>query len=1075
MALPLLFVGSSAWAQDAVTLVSAAGYGTLEAGGVVVTVSGDVNKNAAVALEWRTAGAGSFRVGHPLSRVDATHFVGSLFWLQPGTTYEARVTLSDPEGVSGSATAVATVQTRADSLPEPSLRTLYVSPSGSDLNPGTSSSAPLRTIQRAADLAQAGDLVRIQPGVYRESVTVRRSGTASQPVVFRGDGPGAILDGADAAIDSGVAWTSGGGGVYSYLTGFATGHVVSDQGRLYSYASVADLQTLGAGAPGGFYFDGTRLHVKFADGGTPTTHAVHAARFEDGFLVNGLSFVRIENLEIRHFGASDYGKGVYLRYSSDCTVKGNRIHDVGSAGVWLKGGDRHLVEDNEIWDTSISGWPWPLTKGSSAENDGVLFSDAIGRGNVVRRNTIHGTFNGIVPCGSAAPASGFSNETDVYDNLFYEHNDDGLEPEGYCANVRIWGNRIRDVHMAVAAAPAAPGPLYVVRNVAWRVGNTRTSQQDGYTASALKINSGYATPIGPLFLYHNTFLTDVLATDAIALMNPGYSTFIRARNNVVAATRYVLSKVNPVAWDGDGDLLYTTDPTRFVSWMGTRYATLAAYQGIGQEAHGLSAPPRLVDPAGGDFEPEPGSPLVDAGMFLPGINDDFQGTAPDVGAIESAGSLPTLSVGNAQVTEGNSGTKVAQFVVSLSAGTDVTVTVNYATADGTAKAGTDYGAASGVLTFSPGSLQRTIDVSINGDATVEPDESFLVNLSGASRATVADGQGQGTIVNDDVPPPTEAVAWTSAVGVTVSGNSLSKTAATAWGNSGAVSTKSLPSGDGYVELTASETNTRRILGLSNGDSNPNWNDVDFGLYLNSNKELRIYERGVYRGAFGTYAPGNVLRVSVESGTVKYYRNGTLFYTSTVRPTYPLLVDAALYTKAATITGAVIAGSWSSPPAVPPAGEGALWTNAAGVLVTGNSLSKTAVTKWGNAGAVSTKFLPSGNGYVEFRVTETNLRRILGLSNGDTNVTYSDVDFGLYLNLDGLIKVYEKGSLRGTFGAYATGDILRVSVEAGVVTYRRNGTLFYTSKVAPTYPLLVDTALYSVGATLTNVVVSGAWR
>jgi hypothetical protein len=198
--------------------------------------------------------------------------------------------------------------------------------------------------------------------------------------------------------------------------------------------------------------------------------------------------------------------------------------------------------------------------------------------------------------------------------------------------------------MAVAVAPAAPGPVYLVRNVAWRFGNTRTSQLDGYLASALKINSGYATPIGPLFLYHNTFLTDAPATDAIALLNPGNSTFIRARNNVIAGTRYTLYKVNPVSWDGNGDDLYTTDPTRLVYWHGTRYDTLAAYQAaLGQEAQGLEAPPLLVSPPSGNFAPQAGSPLVNAGITLPGINDGYSGGAPDVGAVEFTGPPPALS------------------------------------------------------------------------------------------------------------------------------------------------------------------------------------------------------------------------------------------------------------------------------------------------------------------------------------------------------------------------------------------------------------------------------------------------
>ena len=54
---------------------------------------------------------------------------------------------------------------------------------------------------------------------------------------------------------------------------------------------------------------------------------------------------------------------------------------------------------------------------------------------------------------------------------------------------------------------------------------------------------------------------------------------------------------------------------------------------------GLSAPPLLTDPSGGDFTPRADSPLVDRGISIPGINDGFEGTAPDVGAVEYSPSI----------------------------------------------------------------------------------------------------------------------------------------------------------------------------------------------------------------------------------------------------------------------------------------------------------------------------------------------------------------------------------------------------------------------------------------------------
>uniref|UniRef100_UPI00307636EA beta strand repeat-containing protein n=1 Tax=Oryzifoliimicrobium ureilyticus TaxID=3113724 RepID=UPI00307636EA len=110
---------------------------------------------------------------------------------------------------------------------------------------------------------------------------------------------------------------------------------------------------------------------------------------------------------------------------------------------------------------------------------------------------------------------------------------------------------------------------------------------------------------------------------------------------------------------------------------------------------------------------------------------------------------PTLSIGDVSVAEGNSGTTTATFPVTLSAASSQTVTVNYATANGSANAGSDYVARSGTLTFSPGTTTQNVAVTVNGDTTVEPDETFTVTLSGASNATIARATATGTILNDD--------------------------------------------------------------------------------------------------------------------------------------------------------------------------------------------------------------------------------------------------------------------------------------------------------------------------------------
>jgi hypothetical protein len=112
----------------------------------------------------------------------------------------------------------------------------------------------------------------------------------------------------------------------------------------------------------------------------------------------------------------------------------------------------------------------------------------------------------------------------------------------------------------------------------------------------------------------------------------------------------------------------------------------------------------------------------------------------------------SVTAGSATVTEGNSGTRQASFVLTLSEASTDPVSVDYATADGTATtADFDYVAASGTATFAPGETTTTVTVPVIGDKDVELDETFALNLSNPSGAVLGDpASGTGTITNDDV-------------------------------------------------------------------------------------------------------------------------------------------------------------------------------------------------------------------------------------------------------------------------------------------------------------------------------------
>ncbi|MFM9966752.1 MAG: Calx-beta domain-containing protein [Planctomycetaceae bacterium] len=113
---------------------------------------------------------------------------------------------------------------------------------------------------------------------------------------------------------------------------------------------------------------------------------------------------------------------------------------------------------------------------------------------------------------------------------------------------------------------------------------------------------------------------------------------------------------------------------------------------------------------------------------------------------------PKLNISDATVTEKDAATVEAKFTVKLSAVSAVPVTVEYSTANGTATAGADYQAANGTITFNPGETSKTILVVTSADLLHEASETYFVNLSNSVQAAIVDGQGKGTIKDNDKAP-----------------------------------------------------------------------------------------------------------------------------------------------------------------------------------------------------------------------------------------------------------------------------------------------------------------------------------
>jgi PKD repeat protein len=200
-------------------------------------------------------------------------------------------------------------------------------------------------------------------------------------------------------------------------------------------------------------------------------------------------------------------------------------------------------------------------------------------------------------------------------------------------------------------------------------------------------------------------------------------------------------------------------------------------------------------PASGGPGPVPDSipyTYTAAGTYTAVLTVTDSSNATDTDSVKiTVNPQPTLSIGDVSHNEGNSGTTNFVFPLTLSAPSSHDITVKYATADGTATAGSgDYNATSGTQkipagTSCPGDPSCQITVQVNGDTLYENNETFTVNLSSPSGATISDGTGTGTIINDDTAPLLEIASGAAPEGNT--GSLVS--GAQSWGSGGNLTLK----------------------------------------------------------------------------------------------------------------------------------------------------------------------------------------------------------------------------------------------------------------------------------------------
>ena len=364
-------------------------------------------------------------------------------------------------------------------------------------------------------------------------------------------------------------------------------------------------------------------------------------RAPEAVLIRGAAYVIVRNLTVR--GGLKHGINIidshHIRIQR-CDISGwgqvgrpgpdGRMVDENGRLINLQAGVRVgpgcsqvVVENNFIHSPRGSANSWAL--GHPAGPQGVILWET-GGNNVVRYNDIIGSEghrwnDGIESVPNGSVIGGPYRDTDIYGNIIMFANDDGIELDGGQINVRCWHNRIEWTLCGVSCAPCIKGPSYLFRNLIAHLADER-----GVAVAAFKMGGGRRFSPGLNLILHNTVYGpgNGIASTGFGGYR-GFNAF--SRNNLFAGSKNyydILDRSEEPSSDFDHDLL----------------GRLGIKAPQGGEEHGITERPVFRGEGIGDYRLAPGSPGLDAGLPLPGVNDGFSGEGPDMGAFE--GDSPRL-------------------------------------------------------------------------------------------------------------------------------------------------------------------------------------------------------------------------------------------------------------------------------------------------------------------------------------------------------------------------------------------------------------------------------------------------
>ncbi|MEA2064596.1 MAG: hypothetical protein U9P14_12905 [Gemmatimonadota bacterium] len=648
-------------------------YPTFSAVGLEIDFPDSLPVGTEAAFEWRIEGEAGWNNGVELTlSPDGRKAWASIWPLEMDTPIEVRLSYS---ATRGKRSLIQQTRTRKIVIETSGGRQIYVSPQGDDGAQGTAGE-PYRTLAAAALQAVPGDRVVVGGGVYHEGdLFAGLRGEPDNPIVITaGDGVRPVLDGSVEIGQGESGWHQEAEGLFAIELKPETGYVgyVAQDGLRMFWSKTLDnmlagkfllndkkrISTLGRA----WFYDSTaaKLYVRTGDKLAPKSHTYNAAVHRHGALLNAAIHVVLQGLELRYYGES----AVRLENgATGCALLDNVVHN-SQCGVTFYDSSTsdNAIWRNEIYEKGLHDATWAAIKSSSYGRQAI--EGVAGRGNSFCYNEIHGYFDAIAPAQWGDWNKFYLNrDLDLMFNEMYNIGDDAVEVEGGGVNIRVHGNRMRNVFSAISLAPIEAGPIYVTRNDAT------------YHILMFKLNVGGVVSEGHTYCYHNSgySLTHGDPYGGIAINFPSAGDIPIDnkvfKNNVFVCDNFCVRFANE-RYDIDGNcywsvsgrepLVYRWEQEVDGEWPFKNYLSIDDFSAAtGCEQHGIEADPQFRSPAGlgglervyygdsqfshypsientstGDLRLQSSSPCIDRALLICGINDRVRDGKPDMGAFE---------------------------------------------------------------------------------------------------------------------------------------------------------------------------------------------------------------------------------------------------------------------------------------------------------------------------------------------------------------------------------------------------------------------------------------------------------